>query len=70
MMVKAVIARLNELYQKSQQLALNAEELKERDQLRQEYLSFIKGQVKSTLAQIEVGAEKESLVTDKEKHCH
>lgn len=49
-----VIDRLNELYRKSQQEALSAEELAERDRLRRVYLDSIKEQFKSTLDRIEV----------------
>lgn len=49
MELKQVIARLNEIYHKSQQMNLTAEELEERDKLRRIYLEAIRGQVKASL---------------------
>ncbi len=49
-----VIERLNELYHKSKQAVLSAEELVERDRLRRIYLDSIKEQFKVTLDQIEI----------------
>ncbi len=49
-----VIERLNELYHKSKQGPLSAEELAERDRLRRIYLDSIKEQFKVTLDRIEI----------------
>lgn len=57
-----VIARLNELYHKSRQVALSPEELAERDRLRKIYLGYIRNQVKVTLDSIEVVDEAGNLI--------
>lgn len=49
MELNQIIARLNELYHRSQQTDLTAEELRERDQLRRIYLDSIRGQVTASL---------------------
>lgn len=62
-----VIARLNELYHKSRQVALSPGELAERDRLRKIYLGYIRNQVKVTLDSIEIVDEAEKL---KDHHCN
>ena len=54
MELKLLIARINELYHKSQQTPLTPAELQERNELRRQYLDAITAQVKSTLDRVEV----------------
>ncbi|GAA4071966.1 DUF896 domain-containing protein [Amphibacillus indicireducens] len=46
--------RINQLAKKAKNQGLTAEELAERDNLRQEYLAEIRGQVKNTMATVTV----------------
>ena len=51
---KQVIARLNELYQKSQQGGLTEAEIEERNGLRREYLAVMRTQLKASLDRIQI----------------
>lgn len=71
-MIKS-LGRINELAAKAKQTGLTNEEIVERNQLRQEYLAEIRGQVKSTMSSVTVVDETgedvtpEKLVIEKEK---
>lgn len=56
------IARINELYHKSQKEGLTEEEAKEQKQLRQEYVASIKAGLKAQLDNIDI-VEKDGTVT-------
>jgi len=47
--INVLIERINELSRKQRSLGLEEEEKIEQDKLRQEYLSFIRNQVRDTL---------------------
>ncbi|WP_206810354.1 DUF896 domain-containing protein [Paradesulfitobacterium ferrireducens] len=51
--INAVIARINELSSKQRTQGLEAWEQAEQEALRQEYLTFIRGQVRQTLNRVE-----------------
>jgi len=48
--LKVIIERINELSKKKKTIGLEAWELGEQEALRQEYLSYIRGQVHETLS--------------------
>ena len=52
--IKVIIERINELSRKQRSSGLEEWELDEREALRQEYLSFIRGQVKDTLSKVHI----------------
>lgn len=52
MEINALIARINELSRKQRSEGLEDWESAEQEALRQEYLNFIRGQVKDTLHQV------------------
>lgn len=52
--IKAIIQRINELSKKQKTSRLEVWELAEQEALRQEYLSFIRGQVKDTLCKVHI----------------
>ncbi|MGE4272867.1 MAG: DUF896 domain-containing protein [Desulfitobacterium sp.] len=52
MEINTLIERINELSRKQRSTGLEEWEKAEQEALRQEYLSFIRGQVKDTLSQI------------------
>ena len=52
--IKVIIERINELAKKKKAIGLEDWELGEQEALRQEYLSFIRGQVKDTLSRVEI----------------
>ena len=52
--IKVIIERINELSKKKKALGLEEWELGEQEALRQEYLSFIRGQVTDTLSKVEI----------------
>lgn len=52
MVSKETIDRINELAAKHKSEGLNEEELKEREELRKEYISAIRGQVKHHLSRV------------------
>ncbi|MEG0292278.1 MAG: DUF896 domain-containing protein [Anaerovoracaceae bacterium] len=52
MITKEKIDRINELAAKNKAEGLTTEELKERDQLRKEYIESIRGQVKGHLSRV------------------
>jgi len=52
--IKVIIERINELSKKKKTLGLEGWELGEQEALRQEYLSFIRGQVTDTLSKVEI----------------
>ena len=62
-MTEEKIKRINELYHKSKQTGLTPEEAKEQAQLRQEYLSSIRKNLKSNLRQVQI-LEPDGTVTD------
>ena len=67
---KKVIARLNELYQKSKETPLSEAELAERDKLRQEYLAMVRGRVKAALEKIEITDEAGNIIKPAHNHSH
>ncbi len=52
--IKIIIGRINELSKKQKTLGLEEWERAEQEAMRQEYLSFIRGQVKETLNKVEL----------------
>lgn len=52
--IKVIIERINELSRKQRTLGLEEWERAEQESLRQEYLSFIRGQVKETLSKVQI----------------
>lgn len=52
--INQVITRINELSRKQRSIGLEDWEKAEQESLRQEYLKFIKGQVKASLEQIDI----------------
>ncbi len=48
------ITRINELYHKSIEIGLTAEELEEQKKLRQEYIAAIRQNMRSTLHQVSI----------------
>lgn len=50
--INALIQRINELSRKQRSTGLEDWECAEQEALRQEYLSFIRGQVRDTLSQV------------------
>ena len=52
--IKLIIERINELSRKQKTLGLEEWERAEQESLRQEYLSFIRGQVKETLNKVQI----------------
>jgi uncharacterized protein YnzC (UPF0291/DUF896 family) len=52
--IKLIIGRVNELARKQRSIGLEAWERDEQEALRQEYLTFIRGQLKDTLSKIEI----------------
>ena len=52
--IKVIIERINELSRKQRALGLEEWERAEQESLRQEYLSFIRGQVKETLSKVQI----------------
>jgi uncharacterized protein YnzC (UPF0291/DUF896 family) len=59
--INALIERINELARKQKSIGLEEWEREEQEALRQEYLSFIRGQVKNSLDNIKI-------VNDTPKH--
>ncbi len=51
--IKVIIERINELARKKRTIGLEEWERDEQEALRQEYLSFIRGQVKETLSKVQ-----------------
>lgn len=51
--IKVIIERINELARKQKSIGLEERERDEQKALRQEYLSFIRGQVKETLSRVQ-----------------
>lgn len=54
MEINILIERINELSRKQRSIGLEEWEKAEQEALRQEYLSFIRGQVRDTLAQVKI----------------
>ena len=52
--IKVIIERINELSRKQRSSGLEEWERDEQEALRQEYLSFIRGQVKDTLSKVQI----------------
>ena len=52
--IKVIIERINELSRKQRTIGLEEWERDEQEALRQEYLSFIRGQVKETLSKVQL----------------
>lgn len=52
--IKIIIERINELSKKKKTVGLEEWERAEQEAMRQEYLSFIRGQVKETLNKVEI----------------
>ena len=67
MEIEKLIARINELYHKSQAEGLSDEELKEQKALRMEYVANIKANLKAQLDNIDI-VEKDGSVTPLKKH--
>lgn len=55
--INLMIARINELSRKQRSEGLDEWERAEQESLRQEYLCFIRGQVKNSLDQIKINSE-------------
>lgn len=51
--INLIIERINELSRKQRSIGLEEWEKAEQESLRQEYLAFIRGQVKSTLDKVQ-----------------
>ncbi len=52
--IKVIIERINELSRKKRSVGLEEWERDEQEAMRQEYLSFIRGQVKDTLNKVQI----------------
>ena len=52
--IKLIIERINELSKKQRSIGLEEWERAEQEALRQEYLAFIRGQVKDTLSRVQI----------------
>ena len=52
--IKEIIERINELSRKKRSVGLEEWERAEQEALRQEYLSFIRGQVLDTLSKVQI----------------
>lgn len=52
--INVIIARINELSRKQKSIGLEEWERDEQEALRQEYLSFIRGQVIDTLSRVQI----------------
>lgn len=52
--IKVIIERINELSRKQRSVGLEDWERDEQEALRQEYLMFIRGQVKDTLSKVQI----------------
>lgn len=52
--IKVIIERINELSRKKKSGGLEEWERAEQEALRQEYLSFIRGQVQDTLSKVQI----------------
>ena len=52
--IKLIIERINELSRKQRTIGLEEWERAEQEALRQEYLSFIRGQVSETLSKVQI----------------
>lgn len=52
--INTIIERINELSRKQRSTGLEDWERAEQEALRQEYLSFIRGQVKDTLSKVQI----------------
>jgi len=52
--IKVIIERINELSRKKRTIGLEDWERAEQEAMRQEYLSFIRGQVKDTLNKVQI----------------
>jgi uncharacterized protein YnzC (UPF0291/DUF896 family) len=55
--IKVIIERINELSRKQRTIGLEEWERDEQEALRQEYLSFIRGQVKETLSKVQIAED-------------
>ena len=66
MEIEKLIARINELYHKSQAEGLSDEELKEQKALRAEYVANIRANLKSQLDNIDI-VEKDGSITHLKK---
>ncbi|MCR5846803.1 MAG: DUF896 domain-containing protein [Lachnospiraceae bacterium] len=66
MEIEKLIARINELYHKSQAEGLSDEELKEQKSLRAEYVANIRANLKSQLDNIDI-VEKDGSITHLKK---
>lgn len=67
-MIEDTIARINELYHKSQKEGLTPEEKEEQARLRQEYIAAVRGNLKSQLDHIDIVNEDGSVVNLGEKY--
>ncbi|WP_050809843.1 DUF896 domain-containing protein [Desulfosporosinus sp. OT] len=52
--INVIVARINELSKKQKSIGLEEWERDEQEALRQEYLSFIRGQVIDTLSSVQI----------------
>jgi len=52
--IKVIIERINQLSRKQRNIGLEEWEQDEQESLRQEYLSFIRGQVNETLSKVQL----------------
>ena len=64
------IERINELYRKSKAEGLTAEEKKEQELLRKNYLAAIRGSIRSQLNNIDMQMEDGTIVNLGEKYGH
>ena len=55
--IKLIIERINELSRKHRTIGLEEWERAEQEALRQEYLSFIRGQVNETLSKVQIAED-------------
>lgn len=62
------IARINELYHKSKNEGLSAEEAAEQKELRKEYISAIRGNLKGTLQNVSILNEDGTVTELKKKN--
>lgn len=67
-MIEDTVARINELYHKSQKEGLTPQEKEEQARLRQEYIAAVRGNLKSQLDHIDVVNEDGSVVNLGEKY--
>ena len=68
MITQEMIARINELYRKSQAEGLTKEELSEQSHLRRAYINSIKANIKANLETIKIQNPDGTLIDVKKRH--